>query len=123
MDNPAFPDRIRYHYRSDPATPLQVAHGVWGGVNPHGEIEICFYHESDIPPRTSEQSIGADGAPGPELAAGGDGSRHIARQIHTRILVNHNTAQALLEWLEERIAELDGEGSQGIYDLDSGIKQ
>lgn len=102
---------------------LRVAHGVWGGVNPHGEIEISFYHESDIPPDSSEQTIGPDGAPGPERPDRHDSSRHIARHIHTRILLNYNTARALLEWLDERIGELDSEGSSEAYDFNSGIQQ
>lgn len=117
------PERIRYHYQSDPCATLKVAHGVWGGVNPHGEIEICFYHESDIPPETSEQALGPDGAIGPERACGDGSSRNISRHIHTRILVNYNTARALLDWLEERVSELDAEGTPDIYDFNGGIQQ
>lgn len=123
MNNQNFPERIRYHYHSDPGMPLQVAHGVWGGVNPHGEIEICFYHESDMPPEISEQAVSPDGAPGPELVNRADDCRHIARQIHTRILLNYNTARAVLEWLEERMGEMDAEGGAETYDYPPGIRQ
>lgn len=118
-----YPDRIRYHYKQDANLPLQVAHGVWGGVNPHGEIEICFYNESDMPPLTSEQRIGADGTPGPEQQNNPDACRHISRHIHSRILVNYDTARAMLDWLEERLAELDSEGRSELYDIQSGIQQ
>lgn len=123
MDRPDLPDRINYHYQTDPGAHLQVAHGVWGGINPHGEIEICFYHESDIPPLLTEQTVAADGSAGPERLSRNDSTRHIARQIHTRVLVNYNTARALLEWLEERVSELDAEGPTNIYDFNSGIQQ
>ena len=42
-----YPSRIRYEYEQDPETRLQYTHGVWGGINPQGEIEISFYLESD----------------------------------------------------------------------------
>ena len=38
-----YPSRIRYEYEQDPETRLQYTHGVWGGINPQGEIEISFY--------------------------------------------------------------------------------
>lgn len=123
MEKQDFPEKIRYHYQTDPGAHLQISHGVWGGVNPHGEIELCFYHESDIPPLVSEQLVSPDGSAGPERINQEDGCRHIARQIHTRILVNYNTARALLDWLEERLAELDSEGASEIYDFNSGIRQ
>ena len=47
MSQSKFPARIRYEYEQDPAARLQYAHGVWGGINPQGEIEINFYLESD----------------------------------------------------------------------------
>ncbi|MBD5553255.1 MAG: hypothetical protein HDQ44_02850, partial [Desulfovibrio sp.] len=103
MDNQEYTERIQYHYSQADNLPLHVAHGVWGGVNPHGEIEISFYNESDIPPSLTEQAIAADGTPGPERICQTDSGRHISRHIHSRILVNYNTARAMLEWLEERL--------------------
>lgn len=123
MERQGFPDRIVYHYRTDGAMGLQVAHGVWGGLNPHGEIEICFYNESDVPPERSEQQIGADGMPGPEYAACSDNSRHIERRIHTRLILNYDTASAVRDWLEERLAEMDAGNTPEIYDRDTGIRQ
>lgn len=123
MDRRNFPDKIVYHYNQEANTPLQIAHGVWGGINPHGEIEICFYHESDMPPQVAEQQIGADGMPGPERGASMDSSRHIERRIHTRILINYDTARALHNWLDERLNELDSESSPEIYDPNPGIQQ
>ena len=52
-----YPSRIRYEYEQDPETRLQYTHGVWGGINPQGEIEISFYLESDKMPPYSERII------------------------------------------------------------------
>ena len=53
-----YPSRIRYEYEQDPETRLQYTHGVWGGINPQGEIEISFYLESDKMPPYSERITG-----------------------------------------------------------------
>lgn len=57
MSQSKFPARIRYEYEQDPAARLQYAHGVWGGINPQGEIEINFYLESDKLPPFSERQV------------------------------------------------------------------
>ena len=41
------PSRIRFHYDIDKKARLETVHGVWGGINPHGEIEMSFYHTLD----------------------------------------------------------------------------
>lgn len=118
-----FPDQIRYSYVPEQGLHPHTAHGVWGGINPHGEIEVCFYDESDALPEYTEQTVGADGIAGPERMPVGDGARHITRHIHSRILLNYNTARAVLEWLEDRIGEMEAEAPNDVYDLGSGIKQ
>lgn len=123
MDASSFPEQIRYSYCVEPNTYLRPAHGVWGGINPHGEIEMSFYDESDIPPNVTEQAIGPDGTPGPEHLLQDDGARQIKRNIHTRVLLNYHTARAVLEWLQDRVDELDAEGSGEIYDLGGGMQQ
>lgn len=118
-----YPDRIRYIYVTEPNVRLRTAHGVWGGVTPHGEIELSFYDESECIPDCTEQEFGPDGAPGPELMPMGDGGRRINRHVHSRILLNGNTARAVLEWLEARVEELEAEGQGEIYAPDTGPRQ
>lgn len=123
MDELNFPDSIRYIFSTEPNVRLRVAHGIWGGINPHGEIELNFYDESDAPPARTEQTIEADGTPGQERMTKQSGVREINRQIHTRILLNYNTARAVLSWLEDRVAELEASAPNDIYDMGSGIQQ
>lgn len=113
--------RIHYTYELAPEARLQVAHGVWGGVTPQGEIEIQFYSESDTPPPYSDLVIGPDGMPGPEVCPGDDDQRNITRHIHSRLLLNYNTARAVLDWLEERVNELEQEFPTDMFMPDSDI--
>ena len=113
MSQVKFPSRIRYEYEHDPEARLQYAHGVWGGINPQGEIEINFYLESDKMPPYSERRVEPDGSFGQEMAPFDEEVRVVSRRIHSKVLINYNTAHALLEWLEEKLDALDMEEEGG----------
>lgn len=119
----AHPAKIRYNYQMTPEARLNTAHGVWGGINPQGEIEMNFYHESDALPLYSERLVAPDGSIGHEITPDDDDRREVTRHIHSRVLLNYHTARAVLEWLEDKVAALEEEGGPGIYDADSGIEQ
>lgn len=122
-DETAAPSRIRYRYEMAPEARLQAVHGVWGGINPQGEIEMNFYHESDALPACSEQIIAPDGSLGHEIIPGNDEVRDITRHIHSRVLLNYHTARAVLEWLEDRVAALEEEGGGEMFTPDAGLEQ
>ena len=73
--------QIRYKYQMDENARLQTAHGVWGGINPQGEIEMNFYHESDALPAFSEQLVAPDGSIGHEMTPGEMDAREVNRCI------------------------------------------
>ena len=109
MSQMHLPARIRYEYKEEKDVSLSYTHGVWGGINPQGEIELNFYVESDKVPTFSERTIDAEGVFGPELAPYNEDARTVVRNIHSKILVNYQTARALLEWLEEKVETLEAE--------------
>lgn len=109
----SFPMKIRYLYETDTSAPTVYAHGVWGGVNPHGEIEMQFYTESDKLPESTECVIHADGAMGPEMSTEDEDTRNVLRTIGSKVLVNYHTARALIDWLEEKVSALEME-DEGI---------
>ncbi|MBE6442353.1 MAG: hypothetical protein J6N67_04595 [Desulfovibrio sp.] len=117
------PAKIRYQYQMDAGARLQTAHGVWGGINPQGEIEMNFYHESDSLPAYSEQLVAPDGSIGHEITPEDQDVREVTRCIHSRVLLNYHTARAVLDWLEDRVATLEEEGAPGMYETDMDIEQ
>lgn len=123
MDDIRYPKKICYHYEQAADSDLKVAHGVWGGVTPNGEIEICFYDESDMPPESIEQDINPDGTQGAEKVVYKDGARHIRRRIHSRVLFNYNSAHAFMNWLDQRLGELDASSANEIYDGNNNLCQ
>jgi len=120
-----FPGKVRYEYQQDPDTRIQYAHGVWGGINPQGEIEVNFYLESDKMPPYSERLVAPDGSFGHEIAPYDEELRTVTRTVHSRVILNYHTARAVLEWLEDKLDMLDMEEGSApiIYEGDSGIEQ
>lgn len=114
---------ISYIYERPDDVRLNVAHGVWGGINPHGEIEMNFYNESDKLPRFTVQSVAPDGSMGEEKIPDEQSTEQITRHIHSRVLLNYDTARAILEWLEDRVAELENESRNNFFPHNSGIEQ
>lgn len=84
---------------------------------------MSFYNESDAIPSTTEQIVAPDGSLGHEVVEEDSDVRHINRHIHTRILLNYNTARAVVEWLEDRIEELDQGVAGDVFGSSSDIEQ
>ena len=125
MSEDKSPLRIRYEYEENPETRLQYAHGVWGGINPQGEVEMNFYTESDKLPPYSERLIAADGSFGHEMAPYDDNLKVVSRRIHTKLIFNYHTARAVLEWLQDKVDVLENESEDALFydDDDNGMHQ
>ncbi len=112
----SLPTKVRFEYEENSSLNLQYTHGVWGGINPQGEIEMNFYHEKDKMPSFSERTISSDGVLGPELVPFDEDTRVVIRNIHSKILLNFQTAKALHDWLSEKIDTLEEENA--VYSMD-----
>ena len=118
MEYDTFPLRIRYEYEQTPGITPQYAHGVWGGINSQGEVEINFYTESDKLPPYSERLVAADGSFGHEMSPQENNIKIITRHIHTKVILKYHTARDILDWLAEKVETLDMEGEASAFDFD-----
>ena len=125
MSDEQHPLRIRYEYEQQPDTQLQYAHGVWGGINSQGEVEMNFYTESDKMPAFSERIVSPDGSLGHEMSPYDENLKVITRSIHTKLLMNYHTARAMLEWLQDKVEILEAEGEGDFFrdDENSSCRQ
>ena len=114
----SLPSKIRYEYESDRELRQCYAHGVWGGVNPHGEVEMNFYVESDKLPDYSERDVMPDGTVGPEMIGESEQVKTIVRTIQSRVVLNYQTARAVIDWLEEKVRSLELETDYLHYPLE-----
>ena len=115
MSDEKVPLRIRYEYEQNPETRMQFAHGVWGGINPQGEIEMNFYTESDKFPPYSERLLTPDGSFGHEIAPQDDTQKTVVRTINTRLVLNYHTARAVIDWLQEKVDLLEHEFEESAF--------
>ena len=124
MEKTLAPIRIRYEYEQDQTARVRYAHGVWGGINPQGEVEINFYTESDKLPGYSESILAPDGTLGHEMVPQDENLKIVTRHIHSRVILNVHTARAVLEWLEDKVDILENENDSArmFYD-ESGMEQ
>lgn len=99
-----YPTRVHYEYELDENVRVQYAHGVWGGITKHGEIELNFYLEHDNVGRRNERTALHKDSIMP--------THYITRLVHSRILLNYATARSVLEWLEEKIQTLEIEDDE-----------
>ena len=119
-DNYAGHLRVRYEYKQDESAQLKYAHGVWGGINSQGEIEMNFYVESDALPAWSERAIEPDGGLGPEITPHHERQKNIIRHIHTKLVLNYHTAMAIQDWLQSHLEILEDSEDMGIDAATSG---
>lgn len=119
------PLRIRYEYEENPEARLQYSHGVWGGINPQGEVELNFYTESDKLPPYSERIVAPDGSFGHEALPFDDNLKIVTRRIHTKLILSYHTARAVVEWLQDKVDILENE-EEGMFfddDAENGMHQ
>ena len=115
---PKLPTKVVYEYSVPQDLALAYAHGVWGGVNPHGEIELNFYTESDKVPLFAQRAILPDGTLGPELTELGEDRKVIVREVKAKVLLNYHAAKAVIAWLEEKVQALELESGHPHMLLD-----
>lgn len=123
--NSPMPLKIKYEYKTAKDCPTVYSHGVWGGINQYGEIEMNVYAESDKLPEFSECALNPDGTPGPEISSQDEHTKEVTRTIHAKVLLNYHTARAVIEWLEEKIQTLELEAPEGLFPMDdnNGLSQ
>ncbi len=92
----------------DPDLPLQTIHGVMGGINQAGEIEMNFFTECESLPCPTEIVFTASGEFVSETPLEGDEDEHsITRTIHTRAVIQPRQARAMVTWLMQLLDSLD----------------
>lgn len=124
MSDMKIPNKIRFEYHNEKNVTLEYAHGVWGGINTNGEIEINFYTEEDKIPECAERYIQPNGTFSPEVTHYSDeNSRTIIRNINNRILLNHQAAIALYNWLGDKLESLEAEEMRFNADINSNNRE
>ncbi len=88
----------------------RVVHGdgVWGGITPHGYINLAFFSERQAIPDQARMRVNVEKGIAEEIqdATTTISMRGVTRQIEVEVLVNINVAIALRGWLDNNIKML-----------------
>jgi hypothetical protein len=104
----AVPKEVRFYYEWSPLMRTIHVDGVFGGVTPHGLIQMIPFFETWRLPTSMVQRLSPDGTVGPELVDKREVDRPgMVRELEVRLVFDLDKAKKFKGWLEEKIALLE----------------
>lgn len=110
MGEPEKRNKVIFHYEKVNDFKTIFASGVFGGLNIAGLIDMNFYIDRPvIPQKISHDLAEKDGGfiLSNEKREGKDGE---VREVQVGVLIDIPTAKSLIEWLNQKIAEMESLG-------------
>ena len=99
----------KFTVEMDKDLPVLPFHGVLGGVNHAGEIEMNFFTECDALPEPRNLMVTENGEiMSEETERYENEPRHIVRTINCRTVLTQEQAKMLCSWLMKEITALEG---------------
>ncbi|MEO6940093.1 MAG: hypothetical protein ABI444_08165 [Candidatus Kapaibacterium sp.] len=102
---------LEFHFLKTQSYRTYHVDGAFGGLTPRGGIYIEFYVERLPTPNLLRQEMNEDGTLGNILAT--ESKHGVIREIECGVALDLTTAEALQEWLGNRITELRGLRDEG----------
>lgn len=98
--------RVVYHFIKGNHFRVVAADGAWGGVTPNGDLSVSFYNERfPIPTKVTHQITGLK--LGAEIVGEREAKDGIVREFEVAVHLKPVAARALLNWLTEKLGELE----------------
>lgn len=107
-DGPIIPESIEYEFVVDTDCRPVFTNGVFGGIGPHGDLTMHFYHEMNLLPKSITHTVEESGKLGEETGRTPPKSTNPAkmtRYISTAVVMDEEMAKRLHEWLGKRLAQ------------------
>lgn len=104
---------IKFKYLFDKNYDPDYVNGIYGGINPTGELVIHFFLERIPLPYEESVNLDAGGEAFGETFVVAPDEYKFIRSIKSGVVLNKNTAKTLLDWLQTVIPEMeDGENNE-----------
>ena len=94
--------KIPFHFEINDDFKTVLATGVFGGLTPNGLINMNFFLERANIPDTIIYQLSEDGRTA-EKEVSVEGGEGIVREVFFGVVIDVNTANDLVNWLNERI--------------------
>lgn len=104
-DNNGLPDSVTFHYIKSPQFREIFAEGMFGGVTPRGYISVALYKERFPIPISITNAFDEQGILNDEVKR--NGKEGVVRLVEANVYFDRAAAASLVEWLQEKIKELD----------------
>jgi len=103
------PKEVVIDYREPEDLRSFYAHGVFGGISPHGELVLKFYQDSLKTPERARIYVDEVGHLEKEVQIFNENQSKIERKVLVEILLNPETAMSIAEWIKGKIKEFKSE--------------
>jgi hypothetical protein len=99
-------DKVKFHYIK--SNDFRVIHtdGMFGGLTPTGDIFVSLFNQRPPIPQITVQAIKETGELGDEILAERVSKDGIIRQLEVGILMRPDVAEAMVKWLQDRLADV-----------------
>jgi len=100
---PEIPKEIKFHYIKSQYFRAIHVDGFIGGVTPNLDIHMALFNERSPIPQESVYRITEEGKLADEIMDRRKSREGIVREVEADLIMKLEKAQALVEWLEEKI--------------------
>ena|ERR1035437_2387583 len=100
-----FDGEMEFHFEKSTAFRVIHVDGAFGGIAPNRHIHMAVYSERQPIPKRIVHTI-AGGVLGPELLEKRETRSGIFREIEADLVLTKESALAVRDWLDQRIAEM-----------------
>ncbi len=109
------PTKITFRFIKDEGYRVLSVNRVWGGVTPHGEIQVELLHEAPAVPDAVTHALTPEGKLGEEVER--TPGREIQRTVLVGMMLTAEHAESIGRWLQDRALEVrERETEQGEVD-------
>ena len=106
------PPAIEFHFGKASSFRDIFVDGAFGGITPRGYIQMSVYNERQAIPQKLAYRIKEDGTLGDELVDEREAKQGYFREIEANLIMDVDTAQAVMFWLAGKIEQLRSEASK-----------
>ena len=105
--NSEIPEKLRVEFIKGNLFRVIHADGAFGGITPRLELFIAFYSERFPIPKVLTYEMSPEGIPTKELSSERESKEGVIRECEIGVVVDLPIAKSFLQWLTEKVAELE----------------
>lgn len=115
-------NKVAFHYIKSKYFRVVHADGAFGGLTPHLDIFLSLYSERPPIPKRMVHDV-VDGRLGDEIRAERKSKSGIVREAEIGITMDIDVAKSLVEWLQQKIQDVDKVRMQAEQHRHEGPRQ